>query len=119
MIKALWPRKNRIVQLVKPLTLHEGRDRPLVGIERSLSFDRMKAKRLLLTHFSGRYPKLPILNAGAPSESTVEEDSQRAPETFVAFDFLHIRFGDFLKGQKYLPFLEAAFAELKDDEIAV
>lgn len=77
----------------------------------------MKAQKLLLTHFSSRYPKIPILGTSMSTESDLPS-TQWTPEIFVAFDFLHIRLGDFLKAQKYLPVLEAAFSDLKEDDIA-
>jgi len=76
---------------------------------------RMQAQKLLLTHFSTRYPKLPILGSHR-SDLASQTDGTTMPEVFVAFDFLNIRLGDFAKAEKYLPTLEAAFSELKDEE---
>jgi ribonuclease Z len=77
----------------------------------------MQVQKLLLTHFSTRYPKIPILGTHG-SDLASRTDTTVMPEVFVAFDFLNIRLGDFARAEKYLPNLEAAFSELKEDDIA-
>jgi ribonuclease Z len=76
----------------------------------------MKVKKLLLTHFSARYPKIPVLN-----KSMARTNDQTGllvlPEVFIGFDFLHIRLGDFARAEKYLPTLESAFSELQEEDI--
>lgn len=91
---------------------------------RSYTFDfysltlafRMRVQKLMLTHFSTRYPKIPILGTHG-SELASRSDATLMPEVFVAFDFLNIRLGDFARAKKYLPNLEEAFSELKDEDI--
>lgn len=76
---------------------------------------RMEAKKLILTHFSSRYPKLPVLGNNARDGKT-RSDAVTSPEVFVAFDFLHIRLGDMARAERYIPNLEVAFSEIQDDE---
>jgi len=76
----------------------------------------MRAKKLLLTHFSTRYPKIPILGNNAPG-SHGPTGPAISPEIFVGFDFLHIRLGDFSRAERYLSNLEAAFSELKEEDV--
>ncbi|KAG8784449.1 hypothetical protein FRC15_003245 [Serendipita sp. 397] len=73
---------------------------------------RMKAKKLLLTHFSTRYPKIPVLGRTFTGQG---EEAVTLPEIFVGFDHLHIRLGDFSRAERYIPNLENAFSEIKED----
>ncbi|KAJ3231292.1 hypothetical protein HDU81_003898 [Chytriomyces hyalinus] len=53
---------------------------------------RMNAKNLLLTHFSQRYPKLPLLDASKMS-STAEDG--RSLAVGIAFDSMRVRLSEF------------------------
>ncbi|PVG02635.1 Metallo-hydrolase/oxidoreductase [Serendipita vermifera] len=77
---------------------------------------KMKVKKLLLTHFSARYPKIPVLNKSM-ARSNDQSGSVGLPEVFIGFDFLHIHLGEFARAEKYLPVLESAFSELQEDDI--
>ncbi|KAG8817873.1 hypothetical protein FRC17_011058, partial [Serendipita sp. 399] len=75
---------------------------------------RMRAKKLLLTHFSTRYPKMPVLGRTFTAQDG-DQEVVVLPETVVGFDFLHIRLGDFARAERYIPNLESAFADIKED----
>jgi len=64
----------------------------------------MGAKKVLLTHFSARYPKIPL----GVSEYANKELAHGL-EVGVAFDHLHMPLGQFWKMRHYLPALEALF----------
>ena|ERR1700679_382245 len=70
----------------------------------------MGAKKVLLTHFSARYPKIPL----GVSEYANKELA-RGLEVGVAFDHLHMPLGQFWKMRHYLPALETLF---KDDDLS-
>ncbi|KAB5516948.1 hypothetical protein GE09DRAFT_1066587 [Coniochaeta sp. 2T2.1] len=66
----------------------------------------MRAKNVLLTHFSQRYPKLPeIQNEGERGEG-------EAPVVF-AFDFMRVRLGEFRKAREFVPALQRLYADEK------
>ena len=69
----------------------------------------MGAKKVLLTHFSARYPKIPLgVSAYADKELV------NGLEVGVAFDHLHMPLGQFWKMRHFLPALETLF---KDDDL--
>jgi ribonuclease Z len=70
----------------------------------------MGAKKVLLTHFSARYPKIPL----GVSEYANKELAHGL-EVGVAFDHLHMSLGQFWKMRHYLPALETLF---KDDPLS-
>jgi len=70
----------------------------------------MGAKKVLLTHFSARYPKIPL----GVSEYANKEFANGL-EVAVAFDHLHMPLGQFWKMRHFLPALEALF---KDDDLS-
>lgn len=70
----------------------------------------MGAKKVLLTHFSARYPKIPL----GVSEYASKELANGL-EVGVAFDHLHMPLGQFWKMRHYLPALETLF---KDDDLS-
>ena len=72
---------------------------------------RMKARNVLLTHFSARYPKLPPVAF-----------ESRSPKVAVAFDYMTIRTRDFDKFHKLVEPMELLFGaagDTRDDESAV
>ncbi|KAL7284142.1 hypothetical protein ACG7TL_001423 [Trametes sanguinea] len=69
---------------------------------------RMNAQKLLLTHFSARYPGMP------PSQGHDGEASD-GPLIGLAFDYARIRLGDFWKLNTYLPAIQHTFQEVEDD----
>lgn len=63
----------------------------------------MRAKNVLLTHFSQRYPKLPeVSNAG--------DGKDGAPVVF-AFDFMRVRLGEFRAAREFLGALQRLYNE--------
>ncbi|KAL2156566.1 hypothetical protein VTH82DRAFT_1311 [Thermothelomyces myriococcoides] len=69
----------------------------------------MNARRILLTHFSQRYPKLPIidenalrLGGGSGGQNTTK---QRDVEVLFAFDLMRVRLGEFKHAKQFLPAL--------------
>lgn len=65
----------------------------------------MRARFVVLNHFSQRYPKIPIF-----------DESALPDRVGVAFDLMTFTFGDFHRIPKLLPALRALFAEEEDDE---
>ncbi|KAI0341479.1 hypothetical protein BDW22DRAFT_1359055 [Trametopsis cervina] len=76
---------------------------------------RMRAKNILLTHFSARYPKLPP--SAAPSDDRPDEADTK-PVLALAFDLARIRIGDMYKLRAYLPAIEQCFSDLHGDDEA-
>ncbi|KAF8579988.1 Metallo-hydrolase/oxidoreductase [Ramaria rubella] len=69
---------------------------------------RMKAKNVLLTHFSNRFPKTPQMTTG-PTEAS-------DPTICIAFDHATISIGDLWKLNRYLPAIEQSFIDSEDPE---
>ena len=65
-------------------------------------FCRMRAKFVLLNHFSQRYPKIPVLNPDAPAQG----------HTGFAFDLMSVAFASMPE----LPPLQPLLAELFREE---
>ncbi|BGP34813.1 hypothetical protein JCM10296v2_006637 [Rhodotorula toruloides] len=74
---------------------------------------RMRARHLLLTHFSARYPKLP-----PPSAFATDGEAHR-PIVATAFDLMSLRLADFWKVERYREAMDALLswdeAEDRDD----
>ena len=66
----------------------------------------MRAQKLLLTHFSARYPGMPPRQAEASG----------GPLIGLAFDYPRIRLGDMWKLNAYLPAIQHTLDEIGDDE---
>ncbi|BGP57816.1 hypothetical protein JCM8202v2_005463 [Rhodotorula sphaerocarpa] len=62
---------------------------------------RMKARHLLLTHFSARYPKLPPLSTFESSEHA------HRPVVATAFDLMTLRLDEFWKVERYRDAMDA------------
>ena len=69
----------------------------------------MNAQKLLLTHFSARYPGMPPRQGG-------NGDGSARPLVGIAFDYARIRLGDFWKLNAYLPAIQHAFDQLEDED---
>ena len=67
---------------------------------------RMRAKYLLLTHFSARYPGMPPRLG----------DASDGPLIGLAFDYSRIRLGDMWKLNTYLPAIQHTFDDLGEEE---
>jgi len=67
----------------------------------------MRAKNIILTYFSQRYPKLPILSA-------VEENR---PEVLIALDLCRVRLGDVKRFGVFIPALKELYEEADEEKI--
>ena len=83
---------------------------------------RMGARRILLTHFSQRYQKIPIMEEDfeiriSDGESEGEEGKGRRGRTkkdeviLVAFDYMRVKLGEFRMAQAFLPAIQKLFEE--------
>ncbi|KAM7219896.1 hypothetical protein V8F06_004751 [Rhypophila decipiens] len=72
---------------------------------------QMHAKRLLLTHFSQRYPK--IQN---PNVQESDRETESGPVTVFAFDQMRVRLGDFQYAAEYLPAIRALLNFAHEEE---
>lgn len=98
----------------------------------------MRAKNLLLTHFSSRYPHMPdyISDSPAPSrppspspsslsqpslpsqpapKSPARNDDEHTPVVAIALDHARLRVGDMWKMQLYLKAVEASFWDGREE----
>ncbi|KAI0436550.1 beta-lactamase-like protein [Xylaria telfairii] len=69
---------------------------------------RMGARRILLTHFSQRYQKIPILEEDFEIHPDVRaEDKAKVDEVIlVAFDYMRVKLGEFRNAQAFLPAIQ-------------
>ncbi|RDL40578.1 Metallo-hydrolase [Venustampulla echinocandica] len=65
---------------------------------------QMNARRILLTHFSQRYQKIPVMEAQGATDQVA----------IVAFDYMRVKIGDFAKVDAFRP----ALTKLYEDEVA-
>ncbi|CAK7565894.1 MAG: hypothetical protein SEPTF4163_003824 [Sporothrix epigloea] len=63
----------------------------------------MGARRVLLTHFSQRYPKIPLFDASENNNVAAEM------QVLVAFDQMRVRLGDFKTAAAFLPALQKLY----------
>lgn len=68
---------------------------------------RMKARNILLTHFSARYPNVP--------PSVVTERNRGDPTVALAFDHADIKIGEMWKMNAYIKAIEQSFTDLEDE----
>ncbi|KUI64562.1 Ribonuclease Z 1 [Cytospora mali] len=73
---------------------------------------RMRARRVLLTHFSQRYPKI----ANASSSIKAEDGRVKDQVVLMAFDQMCVKLGDFKKAELFLPALRKLYEEGGEDE---
>ncbi|KAI1393621.1 uncharacterized protein F4822DRAFT_18915 [Hypoxylon trugodes] len=78
---------------------------------------RMGARRILLTHFSQRYQKVPIIEENLEIRADAEDgDKAQLDEVIlVAFDYMRVKLGEFRKAQAFLPALQKLFEDVRDD----
>lgn len=74
----------------------------------------MRARNILLTHFSQRYPAMPVFDrravAGGQYGSGGDDGwEERDAPVLVAFDFMRVRLGDFRKARAFLPALQKLY----------
>ncbi len=72
----------------------------------------MGARRVLLTHFSQRYPKLPVV------EDVVGDNGEggRDVEVLFAFDMMRVRLGEFKQAKMFLPALRGLLQDWEAEE---
>ncbi|KAL7626650.1 hypothetical protein AAE478_003423 [Parahypoxylon ruwenzoriense] len=72
---------------------------------------RMGARRILLTHFSQRYQKIPVMeeNLEIPVGAEGKAKAQLDEVMLVAFDYMRVKLGDFRKAQAFLPTIQKLF----------
>jgi ribonuclease Z len=69
---------------------------------------RMGARRILLTHFSQRYQKVPSMEEDLEVQSHAEtgEEARTDEVILVAFDYMRVKLGEFRKAQAFLPAIQ-------------
>ncbi|KAL2136592.1 hypothetical protein VTI74DRAFT_2897 [Chaetomium olivicolor] len=87
---------------------------------------KMGARRILLTHFSQRYPKLPVVGQGGvlkgddngkgdgekeENGEDSKEEEKRDVEVLFAFDMMRVKLGEFRQAAKFLPALRRLLEE--------
>ncbi|KAI8627420.1 hypothetical protein F5Y19DRAFT_477634 [Xylariaceae sp. FL1651] len=77
---------------------------------------RMGARRILLTHFSQRYPKVSSVEGTFEIVSNAErKDKSKVDEVIlVAFDYMRVKLGDFRKAQAFLPAIQKLFDDAEE-----
>lgn len=84
----------------------------------------MEARRVLLTHFSQRYPGIPAGLGRATESRQYQEEGQEGGNdqvVLLAFDQMHVRLGDFKKAALFLPAVRKMinkYAEEFEDEFS-
>lgn len=73
----------------------------------------MNARHLLLTHFSGRYPKLPPLTGSCPVDLSAESIE---PTVAIAFDLATLRLDKFWKMGNYQEPMDLLFGWDEEEE---
>jgi ribonuclease Z len=77
---------------------------------------KMGARRIMLTHFSQRYQKLPIMedNFEIKDDAQGEGKAKVDEVILVAFDYMRVKLGDFRKAQAFLPAIQKLLENLDD-----
>jgi ribonuclease Z len=75
----------------------------------------MRARNVLLTHFSQRYPKMPILGSDEEAGRDVRGGDDDMPVVF-AFDFMRVRLGEFRRAREFLPALRRLYDDVKGEK---
>ncbi|PKS10291.1 hypothetical protein jhhlp_002042 [Lomentospora prolificans] len=65
--------------------------------------EKMQAKRVLLTHFSQRYAKLPASEDKGAEDAAAEDKPVNDRVVLNAFDQMRVKLGDFRKAEAFLP----------------
>jgi ribonuclease Z len=74
----------------------------------------MRARNVLLTHFSQRYPTMPVFDQGAMVVDSGE--GQRDVPVLVAFDFMRVKLGGFRRAREFLPALQKLYEKSEEEE---
>ncbi|EGO29330.1 hypothetical protein SERLADRAFT_412876 [Serpula lacrymans var. lacrymans S7.9] len=75
----------------------------------------MNAQKILLTHFSARYPKLPPPAILSPPTSATSASIAKEPILALAFDHASIKIGDMWKMNTYMGAIEQCFIDTTED----
>ena len=65
---------------------------------------KMEARRILLTHFSQRYQKIPVMDSHGGKDQVA----------IVAFDYMRVKIGDFAKLDAFKPALMKLYADKEE-----
>ncbi|KAK3682749.1 hypothetical protein B0T22DRAFT_502005 [Podospora appendiculata] len=75
----------------------------------------MGARNVLLTHFSQRYPKMPVMAAEPEAaEIDINKSGDHTPILF-AFDYMRVKLGEFRMAEAFLPALKELFPAEEED----
>ncbi|KAF2968630.1 hypothetical protein GQX73_g4968 [Xylaria multiplex] len=74
---------------------------------------RMGARRILLTHFSQRYQKIPAMEEDFETQHNVGTANKAKTDevVLVAFDYMRVRLGEFRQAQAFLPAVQKLLEE--------
>lgn len=75
---------------------------------------KMKAQRVIMTHFSQRYPKIPVIPSSKAITSGNDNDGRPAGSkvpVLFAFDYMRVKLRDFAKAEAFLPALQKLYNE--------
>lgn len=77
---------------------------------------RMGARRILLTHFSQRYQKVPVIeeNLEVKPDAEGQEKAKLDEIILVAFDYMRVKLGEFRKAQAFLPAIQKLFDDVTE-----
>ncbi|KAI0527994.1 hypothetical protein F5B22DRAFT_583208 [Xylaria bambusicola] len=68
---------------------------------------KMGARRILLTHFSQRYQKIPIME----EDFEIRPDSKADEVILLGFDYMRVKLGEFRMAQAFLPAIQKLFED--------
>ncbi|KAK3332545.1 hypothetical protein B0T19DRAFT_344987, partial [Cercophora scortea] len=74
----------------------------------------MGARNVLLTHFSQRYPKMPVI---AEPEAEASHDVGDHTPILFAFDYMRVKLGEFRMAEAFLPALKELFPGEEEKEV--
>ncbi|KAK6204012.1 hypothetical protein LQW54_008585 [Pestalotiopsis sp. IQ-011] len=79
---------------------------------------RMGARRIMLTHFSQRYQKIPALDETLEIKVDGQVDGREKAKLdeviLVAFDYMRAKLGDFRKAQAFLPSIQRLLGDAEE-----
>ncbi|KAK3391813.1 hypothetical protein B0T20DRAFT_422259 [Sordaria brevicollis] len=78
---------------------------------------KMEARRVLLTHFSQRYPKMQEASAlDDEGQDDKKGDKKDRMVVLYAFDYMRVKLGEFKMAERFLPALRELYKELESEE---
>ncbi|KAI3328265.1 hypothetical protein F4824DRAFT_484234 [Ustulina deusta] len=74
---------------------------------------RMGARRILLTHFSQRYQRIPMIEEDFEIRPDVKTDNKAKVDEVIlfGFDYMRVKLGEFRKAQAFLPAIQKLLEE--------